>query len=120
MDHIEISLYILLVEKGATLPYSLCIPSSFVFPFHSFLEFYIGEEGKKRMMDPLERIGRILVALDLYWCLHMIVQHVLDMQALALNGQWGNALIFSNCFEKMNMSDRSVWVFERYVWFTNT
>jgi hypothetical protein len=118
MDHVEISLYILLVEKGATLPHSLCI--SIFSLFLLFFEFYIGEEGKKSMMEHLERRGSILAALDIYWCLHMIVQHVLDMQALALNVQWENALIFSNCFENMNMSDRSVWVFERYVGCTNT
>ena len=60
------------------------------------------------MMDHIER-RRILVALALYWCLHMIVQYVLDMQALALNGEWKNALILSICFEGMKMSDRSVW-----------
>jgi len=37
------------------------------------------------MMDHLERRGRILVALAFYWCLHMILPHVLDMQALALD-----------------------------------
>ena len=71
------------------------------------------------MMDHIERRGRILVALALYWCLHMIVQHVLDMQALALNGEWENALILSICFEGMKMSDRSVWAFERNVGFTD-
>ena len=45
----------------------------------------------------------------------MIVQHVLDMQALALNGEWENVLIFSICFENMNMRGRSVWAFERNV-----
>jgi hypothetical protein len=76
-------------------------------------------EGKESMMDHIERRGRILVALALYWCLHMIVQHVLDMQTLALNGEWENALILSICFEGMKMSDRSVWAFERNVGFTD-
>ena len=61
----------------------------------------------------------LLVALVLYGCLHMIVQHVLDMQALAFTGEWGNALILSICFEGMKMSDRSVWAFERNVGFTD-
>jgi hypothetical protein len=52
MDHVEISLYILLVEKGATLPHSLCI--SIFSLFLLFFEFYIGEEGKKSMMEHLE------------------------------------------------------------------
>jgi hypothetical protein len=60
------------------------------------------------MMDHLERRGRILVALALLWCLHMIMQHVFHMQALSLNRQWENALIFSICFESMSMSNRIV------------
>ena len=70
-------------------------------------------------MDHIERRGRILIALALHWCLHMIVQHVFDMQALALNGEWENILILSICFEGMKMSDRSVYVFERNVGFTD-
>ena len=63
------------------------------FSLFFFIKFYIGEKGKEGMMDHLKRRGMILVALALYWYLHMIVQHVLDMQALALNGGWKNALI---------------------------
>ena len=47
----------------------------------------------------------------------MIVQHVLDMQALALNKEWKNALILSTCFEGMTISDCSVWTSERNVGF---
>jgi len=47
------------------------------------------------------------------------VQHVLDMQALALKGEWENALILSICSKSMKMSDYSVWAFERNVGFTN-
>ena len=46
-----------------------------------------------------------LVVFALYWCLHMIVQHVVDMHVLALNGEWKTAMILSICFESMNMSD---------------
>ena len=49
----------------------------------------------------------------------MIVWYVLDMQALALNEQWENALILSICFESMKMSNRSVWAWERNVGFTD-
>ena len=70
-------------------------------------------------MDHFERRGRILVAFAFYWCLHMIVQHVLDMQTLTLNEEWENALIFNICFESMNISDRNVWAYERNVGFTN-
>ena len=55
----------------------------------------------------------ILVALILYWCLHMIMQHVLGMQALAFNEEWENTLILSICFESVRMSGHSVRAFER-------
>ena len=71
------------------------------------------------MIANLEKRGRILVALALYWCLHMIVQHVLDMQALAINKEWENALNFSIFFENTNINDHSVWAFERNVGFTD-
>jgi len=73
-------------ERGVTLPHSLHI---FILFFHLFLEFYIGEEGKKFMMKYLER-RRILVALALNWFLHVFVQHVLDIQTLALNEECPN------------------------------
>ena len=71
------------------------------------------------MMDHLERRGRILVALTLHWCLHMIMQHVLDMQTLTLNEEWKIALILNICFKDVKMSDRCVWAFERSVGFTD-
>ena len=60
--------------------------------FYFLIEFYIGEgkKKKKRKKDKthhLERKGRIHVALALYWCLHMIVQQVFYMQALAFYGE---------------------------------
>ena len=66
-------------------------------------------------MDHIERRGRILVALPLNWYLHMIVQHMFDMQTLALNTKWENALVLSICFEDTKMSIRSEWAFERNV-----
>jgi hypothetical protein len=39
----------------------------------------------------------------------MIMQHVLGMQSLVLNGEWGNALILSICFESMKTSNLSMW-----------
>lgn len=36
---------------------------------------------------------------------------VLDMQVLAFNGEWENAMILSICFESIK-SDRSMWAFE--------
>ena len=60
------------------------------------------------MIDRTKRRGRILVALALYWCLHMIVQQVFDMQALAINGECENAMILNICLEGMKMSDHNV------------
>ena len=65
------------------------------------------------MMNHLERRERILVALALYWCLHMIVQHVFDMQALIINEEWKNALILSIFFENMKLSYCNVLAFEK-------
>jgi hypothetical protein len=41
------------------------------------------------------------------------------MQALELNGEWEDALVFRVCFESTKISDCSVWVFERNARFTN-
>ena len=117
MDHVEAPLHILLVEKkGRPISPPTYLHSLFI---HFLFEFYIGMEGKESMMDHIERKGRSLIPLALYWCLHMILQHVFDMQALALNEEWKNALILSICFESMKMSDRSVWAFERNIGFTD-
>ena len=70
-------------------------------------------------MDYLKRIGRILDASALYWCLHMIVRHVLNMQALTLNGEWKSAMFLSIYFESMNTGDCSVWALEKIVGFTD-
>ena len=71
--------------------------------------FTLVRKERKAWGDHLERRGRTLVALALYWYFHMIVQHVLDMQALARNEEWENALIFSICFESTKMIGCSVW-----------
>jgi hypothetical protein len=35
----------------------------------------------------MRKENKNLVGLAMYWCFHMKVQHVLNMQALALNGE---------------------------------
>ena len=99
-------------------PYPTCYISSLLIS-RFFGSFYIGEEGKKSMMDHRWQKRRDSCCIGLYWCLHMIVQHMLDMQALALNGGWKNAFIFSICFKSTKMSDHSVWAFGKNVGFTN-
>lgn len=73
-----------------------------------WFEFHINEEGMKSMLDHIDK-RRILMALALNWCLQTIMQYVLDMQPLALNEEWENALIFNIFFESKKMSDYSVW-----------
>ena len=109
MYHVEGALHISLVGKRGNLT-SLITHLHFVFsPSFGVLH---GEEGKKRMMIYHER-RRILLALALYWCLCnmcLICKHWYSMKS---------ALIFSICFECMNISNCSVWAFERNVRFTN-
>jgi hypothetical protein len=50
------------------------------------------------MVDHIKKRKRILVALALYWYLHMIMEHMLDMQALALNGEWIKCPYFEHLF----------------------
>jgi hypothetical protein len=45
----------------------------------------------------------------LYWSLHMMVQHVLNIQALVLNGKWENSMILNICFNVMNWRNHSMW-----------
>ena len=70
MDYVEGTLHILLVGKisnsTSLVTYIHCLS-------YFFFKLYIGEVGKEGMMDYLERRQGLLVALALYWCLHMIV-----------------------------------------------
>ena len=74
-------------KKRATLHESFHIFILFVFHFH--FDFYIGEEGKKSMMDHLQRKWEIL----LHWL------YIGDC----------------TCFEIINLSNRSVRAFESKV-----
>ena len=54
-----------------------------------------------------------MVMMVLYWCLYMITQHVNNMQALILQGEWTNVAIFSICLQSLGFRERVVWSFER-------
>ena len=54
-----------------------------------------------------------MVMMVLYWCFYMIMQHVMNMQALILRGEWTNVAIFSICFQSLGFRDHIVWSFER-------
>jgi hypothetical protein len=53
------------------------------------------------------------VMMVLYWCFYMITQHVMNMQALILQGEWTNVAIFSICLQSLGFRDQTVWSFER-------
>ncbi len=90
-----------LFPSQTTLPF----PS---FPKQPFLSY--------ATMVSMEESGRSLVlVLGLYMCLYMLANHVADMQALILQGEWEKfALLFLAYFIK-------VWIVERdnlfYFWF---
>jgi hypothetical protein len=54
-----------------------------------------------------------VVMMVLYWCFYMITQHVMNMQALILQGEWTNVTIFSICLQSLGFRDCIVWSFER-------
>ena len=73
MDHVEGPLHILLVGKEGQ-PRFTSYMSSFVLLFITlFFSFILVKKEKESMMDHFERRWWILIALALYWCLHMIV-----------------------------------------------
>jgi hypothetical protein len=43
------------------------------------------------------------VMMVLYWCFYMITQHVMNMQALILQGEWTNVAIFSICLQSLGV-----------------
>jgi hypothetical protein len=53
----------------------------------------------------------------LYMCLYMIVQHVVNMQSLILQGEWEKFAIFSILWESMEREERSIWSHARQVGF---
>ena len=83
----------------------------FIF-FHYFLVLQWWRREKEEL-DHFERRRGVFIALALYWCFYLIVQHVLSVQALALTREWKNTMVFSICFESMKMSNCSMWTFER-------
>ena len=60
-----------------------------------------------------------MVMMAFYWCFYMIVQHVVNMQALILQGEWANVAIFSICMQNLGFRERTIWSFERHVGFVD-
>ena len=67
-------------------------------------------EGRKR---------DLVLMLGLYMCLHMLVSHVVSMQALILQGEWEKLAIFSMFLESTGRGIRSIWSFARQGGFTD-
>jgi hypothetical protein len=66
-----------------------------------------------------ERKRDLVLALGLYMYLYMIVQHVVNMQSLILQGEWENFAIFSILWESMGREECSIWSHARQVGFTD-
>jgi len=47
----------------------------------------------------------------------MMVQHVLNMQALTFNGEWEIAMILNICFDAISWTYCSIWSYERQIGF---
>jgi hypothetical protein len=67
---------------------------------------------EERKRDPV-------LALGLYMCLYIIVQHVVNMQSLILQGEWEKFAIFSILWESMGREERSIWSHARQIGFTD-
>ena len=55
--------------------------------------------------------------LGLYMFLYMLVKHVVDIQALILQGEWEKLAILSLVYENMGYRERSIWSQERMIGF---
>ena len=98
-------------KRGATLPlYTFTV----VYRFSSFLLVLYWWEKKEEHDESSWEKREDSYYIDFI----LVVAHVLDMQVLALNGGWENAL-FGILKRKKNMNNCSVWTFERSVGFTN-
>jgi len=60
----------------------------------------------------------ILIVLAMYWEF-TYDEHMLNMQALAFNGEWENAIILSIYFDIMSWRDYNMCSYERQIGFIN-
>lgn len=66
-----------------------------------------------------ERRKNLVLALGLYMSLYMVVQHVVNMQSLILQGEWEKFVIFSILFGSLERGERTIWSHVRQVGFTD-
>jgi hypothetical protein len=57
----------------------------------------------------VERRRTFVFLLIMYMFLYMLVKHVVDIQALILQGKWEKLAILSLVYENMGYRKRSIW-----------
>jgi hypothetical protein len=68
-------------------------------------------EGRRR---------NLVLMLGLYMCLHMLISHIVSLQALILHGEWEKVAIFSIFLESMGRREtRTLWSNGRQCEFTD-
>ena len=60
-----------------------------------------------------ERRRNLVLLLRLYMYLYMLVKHVVDIQAMFLQGEWEKVAILNLMYESMRHRERSIWSQER-------
>ena len=60
-----------------------------------------------------ERKKELVVIMVLYSCFYMIMQHINNMQALILQGEWMNIAIFSICLQSWGFRNQNIWSSKR-------
>ena len=66
-----------------------------------------------------EKRRTFVLLLGVYMFLYMLVKHVVDIQALILQGKWEKVAILSLVYENMGYRERSIWSQERMIGFVD-
>ena len=61
------------------------------------------------MVPMEERTRSLILLLELYMFLYMLVKHVVDIQALLLQGEWEKFVI-------LNLVHKGIWYREKNIW----
>ena len=66
-----------------------------------------------------ERKRTFVLLLRLYMFLYMLVKHVVEIQALILQGKWEKLAILSLVYKNMGYRERCIWSQERMIGFVD-
>ena len=55
-----------------------------------------------------ERKRSLVLLLELYMCLYMLVKHVMDIQAMLLQGEWKKVAILNSMYESLEHRKRNI------------